>query len=98
MLPLKAFRGSTDCLDPIQGNPFDLEVLYKILPVLNSGFDKNGMGFNDEGPFVIEPHAVFVETGIQDWQNLVENLQVKRIPLDWVQAVSASPEGLQGKH
>ena len=44
-----AFRGSADCLDPIQGNPFDLEVLYKILPVLNSGFDKNGMGFNDEG-------------------------------------------------
>ena len=28
-------------------------------------------------PFVIEPHAVFVETGIQDWQNLVENLQIK---------------------
>ena len=44
-------------------------------------------------PFVIEPHAVFVETGIQDWQNLVENLQIKRIPLDWVQPVSASPEG-----
>ena len=44
-------------------------------------------------PFVIEPHAVFVETGIQDWQNLVESLQIKRIPLDWVQAVSASPEG-----
>ena len=33
-------------------------------------------------PFVIEPHAVFVETGIQDWQNLVENLQIKRIP--WI--------------
>ena len=44
-----AFRGSADCLNPIQRDPFDLEALYKILPVLNSGFDKKGMGFNDEG-------------------------------------------------
>ena len=44
-------------------------------------------------PFVIDPHALFLETDLQNWQNAVGLLQSRRIPLDWMQAVSASAEG-----
>jgi hypothetical protein len=44
-------------------------------------------------PFVIDPHALFLETDLQNWQKAVGLLQSRRIPLDWIQAVSASAEG-----
>ena len=44
-------------------------------------------------PFPVEPHGIYLETKGTEWRETVEKLRHRRIPLDWIQAVSSKPKG-----